>query len=84
MVKILLLHRGIINDYGIVQVTAFDKTQLDEGLYFANKDERAAAGNLLLELADVGQRGKLVAQHGRIILDHAVDGEIVIRQDDER
>ena len=84
VVQILLLHGGVIDDDSVVKVTALDEVELDERQHLANEHKRAAGGNLLLELADVGQRSKLIAQHGRVKLDHAVNRQIIVRKHNKR
>ena len=84
VVQVLLLHLRIVDDDGIVQVTALDEAELDERLYLAHEHKRAAGSDFVLELLDVGQRGKLVAQHGRVKLNHAINRQVVVGQHDKR
>ncbi len=62
-VEVGLLHGRVVDDDGVIQVAALDKVELQQWHHLAHKHEGAGSGNLVLELAQVVERGKLVGEH---------------------
>ena len=48
-IKVGLFHVGVVDDNGIVKVTALDKVHLQQGHDFTHEDECATRGNLIFE-----------------------------------
>ena len=63
VVKVLLRHFAVVDDYGIVEVATLDEVGLQQRLDFAHEHESAACGNLVVEVCDVLKTCKLVCQH---------------------
>ena len=74
---------ALVDDDGIVEVTAFYKACREQGLKFADKDEGAARCNLFLEVVHAFERGILVEEYVRVVVYKYVETEFFVGEDND-
>ena len=79
LVKLCLLNLLVVDDYGIVEITALDEVGIEERLNLTHEDESAGCSNFLLEVGHVVEHGKLVVEHWRREIDEGSHREMVVR-----
>ena len=79
----ILRHFTFVDNNGVVQVAAFDKSGLQQRFYLAYKYESAAGGYFILEFCHIFQCGKLVGDDGRVVGYQYVQTEVFIGQYDD-
>ena len=62
--ELLLTHRLIIDNEGIVEVASLDQVVGKECLYFTDEDERTARSDLRIKVLKVLEGCKLIVQYG--------------------
>ena len=73
----------LVDDDGIIQVTALDKVSLEQRLNVAHKNEGAGTGNLILILQGTVERGKLRVDELRLERAHGCYRETVVGQNSD-
>ena len=64
LMELLLTHRLIIDDEGIVEVTSLDQVIGKECLYFTDEDEGTARSDLRIKVLEVLKGCELIVQYG--------------------
>ena len=78
LVVSILRHFALVDNDGVVQVAAFDKSGLQQRFYLAYEYESTAGGYFILELCHVFQCGKLVGDDSRVVGYQHVQAEVLI------
>ena len=80
----LLVGDGVLDhDDGVVQIAALDEVYLHQGFDLVQEDERAAGCDLLGVVVAGNERGVLVADDLRVVVDVYRDGELVVGVEDD-
>ena len=83
LMELLLTHRLIIDDEGIIEVASLDQVVGKECLYFTDEDEGTARSDLRIKVLEVLEGCELVVQHGRVEGDVHIDTELIVWQEDD-
>ena len=82
LIEVFLRHFSFVDNDGIVQITAFDKTGLQQWFDLAYEYECTAAGYFISEFRHILQRCKLIGNDGRVVRYQYIQTEVLVGQHD--